>query len=76
MAAKKLWASLSPIESECIGLVWSAKALDYYISMWLSKCHLYPGPLPFEDPHGSSDRVVKSLHAQGPLRVALIQNQL
>ena len=31
VAAKKLWASLSPIESECIGLVWSAKALDYYL---------------------------------------------
>ena len=31
VAAKKSWASLSPIESEAIGLVWSADSLDYYL---------------------------------------------
>ena len=31
MAAKKSWASLSPLESEGIGLVWAATSLHYYM---------------------------------------------
>ena len=31
VTAKKSWKSLSPIESEAVGICWSAQALDYYL---------------------------------------------
>ena len=31
VAAKKSWKSLSPIESEAVGICWAAQSLDYYL---------------------------------------------
>ena len=46
VAAKRSWAGLSPIEAECIGLMWSAKSLDFYLCGCPSvKCILDHRPL-------------------------------
>ena len=46
VTAKCSWARLSPIKAECIGLVWSAKSLDFYLCGCPSvKCVLDHQPL-------------------------------